>query len=139
MAEASESAGFLRKFVSEDGKFALMIEDNGKVGYAYLLDADGHICGDVWLYNRGLAPLEPEWNDIEKAPFANPMPYIINTDAFSPPSSASDFSVEWESQGDHWTASVLLRLKLIAKVTSGSNPGWAALASRDGPLAKVLK
>ena len=51
MGEASESMGFLRKFVSEDGEFALMIEDDGKVGYAYLLDADGHICGDVWLYN----------------------------------------------------------------------------------------
>ena len=52
MGEASESTGFPRKFVSEDGEFALMIEDDGKVGYAYLLDADGQIRGDVWLYKR---------------------------------------------------------------------------------------
>jgi hypothetical protein len=37
MGEASESTGFLRKFVSEHGEFALIIEDDGKVGYAYLL------------------------------------------------------------------------------------------------------
>jgi hypothetical protein len=138
MGEALESTGFLRKFVSEDGEFALVIEDDGRVGYAYLLDAHGHIRGDVWLYNRCLAPVEPEWDDIEKAPFANPMPYV-NTDPFSPPSSASDFSVEWERHGDHCTASVFLRLKLIAKVADGSKPGWAVLASRDGPLARVLK
>jgi hypothetical protein len=53
--------------------------------------------------------------------------------------STSDFSVEWERHGEHCIANVFLRLKLIAKLADGSKPGWAVLASRDGPLAKVLK
>jgi hypothetical protein len=30
------------------------------------------IIGDVWLYNHGEAPVEPEWEDPSRMPFANP-------------------------------------------------------------------
>ncbi|ABQ33968.1 MAG: hypothetical protein EKK32_21005 [Bradyrhizobiaceae bacterium] len=33
----------------------IVVEDNGRVAYAYWLDAEGAIRGDVWLYNRCLA------------------------------------------------------------------------------------
>jgi hypothetical protein len=138
MGNISEPTGFVRQIFSENCKRSVLIEDNGRVGYAYLLDADGQICGDVWLYNRCRAPTEPELVDREKAPFANPAPYV-NTDEFSLPTSASEFSIEWERQGDHCIASVFLRLKLIAKLGDGTKPGWAALAGRDGLLAKVLR
>ena len=83
------------QFSSVDGAHAVVIEDDGRVAYAYLLDADGKICGDVWLYNRGPAPKEPEWTDREKAPFANPEAFIAPAAELSPPTSADGFSVEW--------------------------------------------
>lgn len=139
MGEASEPAGVLRRFYSEDRRYSLLIEDNGRVSYAYLFDGDGRICGDVWLYNRCSAPTEPEWGDKEKAPFANPTAYINHTEEFSLPTSASDVSIEWERQIGHCVARVFVRLKLIAKLGDGTKPGWAVLAGRDGPLAKVLR
>ena len=60
------------KFTASDGKCAIVIEDDGRVGYAYFLDSRGDICGDVWLYNRCPAPDVPEWHDPSGAPFANP-------------------------------------------------------------------
>ena len=62
------------RFPASDGKCAVVIEDDERVGYAYLIDSRGEICGDVWLYNRCPAPAEPEWNDPgndpSDAPFA---------------------------------------------------------------------
>jgi hypothetical protein len=139
MGNVSEPTGFVRRIFSENCKRSVLIEDNGRVGYAYLLDADGHICSDVWLYNRCLAPTEPEWVDREKAPFANPAPYVNQKEEFPPPTSADDFSIEWECQCDHCVANVFVRMKLIAKLENGTKPGWAALATTDGPLAKVLR
>src|SRR5437879_1011930 len=56
MGNTSEPTGFVRRIFSENCKRSVLIEDNGRVGYAYLFDADGQICGDVWLYNRCSAP-----------------------------------------------------------------------------------
>jgi hypothetical protein len=139
MGVASETTGFIRRFFSENRERSVLVEDNGRVGHAYLLDADGRICSDVWLYNRCLAPTVPEWDDREKAPFANPTPYINHTEEFSPPMSAGDVSIEWERQNDHCVVRVFVRLKLIAKLEDGTKPGWAVLAGRDGPLAKILR
>ncbi len=139
MGVTSEATGFIRRFFSENRKHSVLVEDNGRVGYAYLLGADGRICGDVWLYNRCLAPTKPEWDDREKAPFANPTHYINHTEEFSPPTSAGDVSIEWERQNDHCVVRVFVRLKLIAKLEDGTKPGWAVLAGRDGPLAKILR
>ncbi|WP_375157246.1 hypothetical protein [Bradyrhizobium sp. RDT46] len=64
--------GFVAKFVSPFDESAVIIEDDGKVAYAYMLDRNGKICSDVWLYNRCPAPIEPEWHDAANLPFANP-------------------------------------------------------------------
>lgn len=131
-----ESNGFTYKISSKDGKTALVIEDDGRVAYAYLVDAGGQICADVWLYNRCPTPTEPEWFDREKAPFANPVPFAARDLLdFTLPSSIADLSVTWERDG---RAKIFIHRKLAAILVDGAKPGWSVLANKDGPLAKVL-
>ncbi|MGJ5205643.1 hypothetical protein [Bradyrhizobium sp. HKCCYLR20261] len=130
--------GFLREFVSPDGSATIVVEDDGRVAYAYWLDASGSICGDVWLYNRCPAPQQPEWHDREAAPYANPAAFIDPTVKFSPPSSATSISVDWDSPGSEMSASIRVSEVLLAKLTQGSKPGWSRLVAKDGPLALCL-
>jgi len=129
-------SGFVAQFVSTDGRWAVVVEDDDRVGYAYLLNADDQISGDVWLYNRCAAPQQPEWPDRDKAPFANPASFV--GEGLPLPSSADDMSVEWDAQASICTARIFIQRKLAGVVMDGAKPGWAALARKDGPLAKVL-
>jgi hypothetical protein len=49
MTESNGATNIAVSFSSNDGKDAVVIEDDGRVGYAYLLNSDGRICGDVPL------------------------------------------------------------------------------------------
>jgi hypothetical protein len=131
--------GFLRQYFSEDRTYSVVVEDDGTVGYAYLLDANGKICGHVWLYNRCPVPDKPEWTDREKGPYANPAAYIEDAQGFTLLASADEISVAWDRGRDQSFATIFVRAKLIAKVGDGTKPGWSVLVARDGPLAKVLK
>jgi hypothetical protein len=125
-------------FVEESGPANLkaIFEDNGRVGYAYIL-IDGEIKGDVWLYNHGAAPTLPEWENPELAPFKNPLEFAITFSA--PPSRETDIAIKWERQSDASVkALVYIRGKLLGVLRVGAKPGWAKLAKKDGPLAKVL-
>jgi len=126
-------------FTSDDGNRSVVIEDDGRVGYAYLLDRDKHICGDVWLYNRCPTPIEPEWHDREGAPYANPVPFVDDREIFALPRSADDFSVEWKCKDGSYFAWVYIKATLAAILAGGHKPGWSVLVAKDGPLAKVLK
>jgi hypothetical protein len=138
MSGVGLSKGFVEKFRSPDGLAAVMIEDDGRVAYAYLLDATEAICGDVWLYNRCPAPLEPEWGDRNRAPYANPTVYVDQTLTFFPPDTAADIVVEWSQLGRDLTASIFVMQALLAKIAPHSKPGWSRLAVKDGPLALKL-
>lgn len=46
---------FFIKYEWVDKEHFLIIEDNGRVAYAYLLKNE-KIIGDVWLYNRCVSP-----------------------------------------------------------------------------------
>jgi hypothetical protein len=129
--------GFDCTFSSDNGDCDVWIEDDGRVGYAYILDAQGKICGDVWLYNRAPAPPDFEQSDQEAGP-RNPAPYVNADVHFALPSSADDFSVDWMQQGSTAFARVFIRDRLAALLAKGTRPGWSALAKRDGPVAKVL-
>lgn len=139
MARSLDTIGFTARYSSTDGKGVVVIEDDGRVGYAYLLDSDGGICGDVWLYNRCPAPSEPEWSDREKAPFANPAAYVVPGGDLSLPASADDISVEWGLKRGATEARIFVHGQLAARLICGAKPGWSTLAGKDGPLAKVLK
>lgn len=136
---AHDPDGLVLHLKSSDGHDALLIEDNGRVAYAYILDDAGDICGEVWLYNRCAAPDEPEWSSPDKLPFANPKGYVRTDAGFELPTSASDFSVRWSRADDGGCqAEILIRDRLVARLTRGGRPGWCVLAAQDGPLARML-
>jgi len=118
--------------------YKAIFEDDGRVAYAYLLK-DEEIVADVWLYNRGEPPAEPEWRNPDKAPFANPKGYAsIYKD--EPISDESDVDFTWvHNQARLVAVEIKLKGKLYGRLTPGSKPGWSMLAIKDGPLAKVMK
>jgi len=128
----------LVKYFSTETSQLVAVEDDGRVAYAYLIGADDRICGDVWLYNRCVAPEEPEWCSMDNAPFANPAPYVADCEAFRPANSGADFSAEWVREDAGFVAKLFLRGELLAVLKEGAKPGWALLAKKDGPLAKTL-
>jgi hypothetical protein len=111
----------------------VIIDDDGRVAYAYLLDPDGTIVGDVWLYNR--LPPTDEIDFEGGAPFLNPH-------AQSPdqplPTTPAELSVEWLMDDALLVAEVRLRGAPLARLTPGSQPGWHAWAL-NGPLARPFE
>lgn len=138
-AGSKDMMGFTAKFPSPDGKHAVVVEDDGRVGYAYLLDSKGTICGDVWLYNRSPAPEEPEWSHRQEAPLANPAFYVDACQQPSLPNSVDDISLEWRCDKGLDEAKIFIHRELAAKLVDGAKPGWSALAKRDGPLARAFE
>ena len=116
--------------------YDLWIDDDGRVCYAYIFDADGKICGNVWLYNRGPAP--DGFEDGRGVPPRNPKQFV--TDAqFSPPKSPDEISAQWHYEGEVLYARVFIRKSLFAILAPGTRPGWCVLAKSEGPVAKVLE
>lgn len=134
-----DSMTFSGSFVDSNSNFAVFFEDDGHVAYAYLLDGEDQIVGDVWLYNRGVAPKNPEWSDPDKSPFANPIAYVDVSRSFETIKDISEITVNWFSREGMRSARFFVRDKLFAILEDGVKPGWSLLAGRDGPLAKVLK
>lgn len=118
-----------------NSNYSAIFEDDGKVAYAYLRNG-AEIVGDVWLYNHGEAPAEPEWEDPSRMPFANPKEFT-NPDLFEPVRDASEVSFEWVKE-HQLELLILIRGDLYARLIPGSKPGWSKLAIKDGPLALVL-
>ncbi|MGJ1242747.1 hypothetical protein [Sphingobacterium siyangense] len=130
--------GSLTKYVSNDRpEFAVLIEDDDKVCYAYLLneEKEERIVGDIWLYNRVPAPMEPEWHKKENLPFLNPAEFVEEN--LEPFEANSPVEVTWDF-GEETVAKIFLASRLIAKLTVGSCPGWSSLVTKDGPLALKL-
>jgi hypothetical protein len=121
---------------SGPGELSAIFEDNGRVAYAYVL-ANGEIEGDVWLYNHGEAPVRPEWNDADMAPFKNPFEFAHNMQ--NPPDNEANVKFQWEEEKDEFAhLRVYIRGELFGVLKVGSKPGWSKLAKKDGPLAKAL-
>jgi len=127
--------GSLTKYVSDDHpEFAVLIEDDDKVCYAYLLNEE-RIVGDIWLYNSVPTPRESEWHKRENLPFLNPAEFVKeNLEAFD---AISPVEVTWDL-GEETVANIFLASRLIAKLTVGSFPGWSSLVTKDGPLAQKM-
>ncbi|AIE87465.1 hypothetical protein [Fimbriimonas ginsengisoli] len=128
----------LFKYVSDWGD-SLVIEDDDRCGYAYLL-VDGKFVSDVWLYNAIPPPERPEW-ELENArnllPFANSVGFVRG-EIFEPLTSSSEIFVSWGELGDKLEAAIHLRGKYHALLREGEKPGYCRLAAKDGPLAKTL-
>jgi hypothetical protein len=127
--------GIFVQITSQDQLYCIIIEDDGDVGYAYLLNAERKIVSDVWLYNRAPTPEGHDWEtDPDNAPFLNSERFLRVGD-FLLPHDADDFSVQWNGV----EALVFVRNQLIAMLADGAKPGWSSRVSHDGPLARVLR
>lgn len=127
------------RFTDKTTGYSVIFDDDGRVAYAYLLSPEEKIAADVWLYNRDVTPLKPEWPDPEKIPFANPVDYAKDHAQFSGVDDISDVGISWDrSDQAAIEASVFLRGELFAVLVEKVKPGWCCMAKKDGPLAKVL-
>lgn len=110
------------------------VHDDGRVGYAYWIDAQGDITGDVWLYNGVMTPIQPPWRVAgAKPPFLNPVLYLKSPTPLCP--GPSDITLFWHFDETNLVAEVQVFGSPVAKLCSGWTPGMSALVSRAGPLA----
>jgi hypothetical protein len=128
--------GSLTKYVSNDRpEFAVYIEDDDKVCYAYLWKEGENIIAHVWLYNVAPTPSEPELQIEENHPFLNSAEFVKEN--LEPFDSSSPVEFTWDF-GEEIVAKIFLGSRLIAKLTDGSRPGWSSLVTKDGPLAQKM-
>lgn len=117
-------------------QYSIIIEDNGKVCYAYLLN-NQIIIGDVWLYNQEDTPETVAWDNRSKMPFLNP---YTTKEQPAPVKSDSDILVLWQYEATSLKqVRILIRNELIAILEPGLKPGYSKLTNTDNPLAKVLR
>ena len=128
---------FLQAKCHFDSYYSVIIEDNGRVAYAYLMEGEDCI-GDVWLYNQQEAPKDSDW-DKQELPYLNPAEYLNKDTRISPIKDKGEIYLEWaESLSDGTIeVSIYLKEKFIAQIITGSKPGWSTLVIKDGPLAQV--
>ena len=119
-----------------DENYSVLIEDDGRVAYAYLL-AYGDVVGDVWLYNQAEAPANANWHE-QSLPYLNPAEYLNKEVSITPIKAEKEVRCDWTETNDGLIeVAIWLRDKFIAQIESGSKPGWSVLVIKDGPLAQV--
>lgn len=119
-----------------DENYSVLIEDDGRVAYAYLL-AYGDVVGDVWLYNQAEAPQDANWYN-QTIPYLNPAEYLDKAVTIFPIKNENEVRCEWTELNDGVIeVGIWLKDKFIAQLESGSKPGWSVLVVKDGPLAQV--
>lgn len=115
-------------------EYSLVIEDNKKVAYAYLM-RHGEIIGDVWLYNLVNAPPNDTWEDFEM-PFLNPAKYINERGIIQPVKEKSEIKLTWGITDEKLiVVTVFIHGVVIAKLIEGAKPGWSKYVKISGPLA----
>jgi hypothetical protein len=132
--ESIESGGTLLRYDEPGGLRAVVLEDDGRVAYAYLLE-NGAIVNDVWLYNVAEAPASIDWQaqrQVHDLPFLNPAPFCNGEHAVRL-ADASNVECVWSSTG----VSVRIAGVEIARLERDVRPGWSRLARRSGPLART--
>ena len=131
------STFFLQVNCEFDSHYSMIIEDDGRVCYAYLYEGKD-IIGDVWLYNQHQAPTTSFWRS-EDMPFLNPTEYLAKDAAIKPIINGNEVRVEWTESKDDGLIEVgiYIRDKFIASIASGSKPGWSVLVIKNGPLALI--
>lgn len=122
-------------FCEQNERYSIIIEDDGKVAYAYLLDG-GAIVADVWIYNQAPSPLITKWNRADM-PFLNPRDYVQYE--IEPITKENEVKLKWTiSANSIDSVLIYIRGSIVSKLTIGATPGWSKCVSKDGPLAKML-
>lgn len=129
--------GYFNQYVNEEfPSFTVVIEDDNKVCYAYLLEKD-QVVSDVWLYNRIQTPESVNWENREEMPFANPKMFVKNS--IPPFDEFTLIDVRWARDNGRVSAKVYAANVLLAKLEKDAFPGWSTQVEKDGPLALVYR
>ena len=125
---------YKQEFCEANQKYSVIIEDDDRVAYAYLL-CEREIIGDVWLYNKISTPATANWKDFNEIPFLNPKEFEY--EKIAPILINDKLDIEWEltPEMDLLRAKIYIRLKLIAILAPNFKPGWSCIVTKDGPLA----
>jgi hypothetical protein len=131
--DLTTSKTILLRITDDSSNRTVVLEDDGRVAYAYLLDGET-VVGDVWLYNVNDTPDTVDWKDRSEMPFLNPRPLCK---VESSPRLREDSAIHcvWSDTGTE----IFIEETLMARLSAGSRPGWSRLALRAGPLAKPLE
>jgi len=119
------------QFDEPGGNRSLVLEDDGRVAYAYLL-IEGRIVGDVWLYNVAAAPAAIS-ADPEHLPFLNPSGLASDSADWRFDQDPS-VSCRWDARG----VTVMGNGVAMARLEPGAKPGWSRYAIEAGPLAMPI-
>jgi len=123
----------LLRFDADDGTMALVLEDDNRVAYAYLLENE-RVVSDVWLYNVAPAPETVQWDDPTGMPFLNPVHYCkIGPIPRLRPGSV--IQCRWMANGVELFVDGVKWARLAPEV----RPAWSRWALRKGPLAQPLE
>ena len=111
---------------------SLVVEDDGRVAFAYLLIAE-KIVSNAWLYNVAEAPKTAPWLDGLQIPCLNPREFCAGG-TVTRLSDARSVRFVWSPEG----VDLMLNDHLVARLEKGCKPGWSKFAAKSGPLAKPL-
>lgn len=118
----------------------VVFEMTRRNAYCYLI-IDGRISSDVWLFNVGEAPSEPEWGNPRNAPFLNLDEYCAN-EPFDSSVGVDDLACECipcAQASRILSCNLSIRGHLHAILEPGQKPGFCRLALKDGPVARRLR
>jgi len=116
-----------------EGSRAVVLEDDGVVGWAYLHDS-GSVVSDVWLYNVGEDPDEVEVRGSSDLPPQNPRAFCS---ARRLPRLTREMAIRcsWFSGG---VVRVFVDGRLWAELRVGCKPGWSVGAAQANQVARPL-
>ena len=120
----------LLRFLEPEGNRSVVLEDDGRVAYAYLLVRDEPV-GDVWLYNVHEAP--STLGSGERYPFLNPKAFCRD-EAPRRFDERSTVRCHWDAEG----VTVSIDAVVMARLERDARPGWSRHATAPGPLARPL-
>ncbi len=134
-----KDAGFTVRFPSHRPDRSVIVDDDGRTGYAYIASPREWLA-DVWLYNRMPAPEEPEWSfRPPDPPFLNPRSLCQNESLFPLPVSDDPLRVESFDHRQGFGAFIFIYGCLAGLVLDNYKPGWATMAKASGPLARSFQ
>jgi hypothetical protein len=130
---------FCQYFCEGNQKFSAVIEDDGKVCYAYLMEHQ-NIIGDIWLYNSAPTPSVADWSNRDEMPFPNSAQFTDLERMPQPINDPAEVKIHWTMNinGFIEDASIFIQGRLVAKMKPGFKPGWSTVVLKDGPLANKL-
>lgn len=114
---------------------SIIIEDDSKVAYAYLLEGE-NVVSDVWLYNSEPTPEKVNWKDKDQMPFLNPSSYVDESQIQVRIAEESDVVINWPKDIQVNPYEISIRGRKIAMLKYNCFPGWSIMVKCDGPLAK---